>query len=166
MVGGARVFFPVWLSSNTTTSVNVQLQPTLKQVGDFPLGSVPVSLNETVQQYNVTYTMLATGMQLYQSAFPASVNFTFQTSTPRVAVTLHWGSLNRMSRVAIPFTNYASIQSVKITDYRGAENQTFNVQPPPNQNILFLTANVRRILDTGPDGGVPLANLTISGAQG
>ncbi len=166
IAGGAPVSFSLWLSSNTTTSVSVQLQPTLKQVGDFPLGSVPVSLNETVQQYNVTYTMLATGMQLYQSAFPASVNFTFQTSTPRVAVTLHWGSLNRMSRVAIPFTNYASIQSVKITDYRGAENQTFNVQAPPNQNIVFLTANVRDIFGTGPGGDVSLVNLTISGPQG
>jgi len=66
----------------------------------------------------------------------------------------------------MPFTNYASVQSVKITDYRGAENQTFNVQAPPNQNIVFFTANIRDIFGTGSSGDISLVNLTISGPQG
>jgi len=55
---------------------------------------------------------------------------------------------------------------VKITDYRGAENQTFNVQAPPNQNIVFFTANVRDIFGTGRGGDISLVNLTIIGPQG
>jgi KaiC/GvpD/RAD55 family RecA-like ATPase len=81
-------------------------------------------------------------------------------------VTLYWGSANRPSKVTIPFTNHASVAGVKITDYRGAENQTFNVQAPPNQNIVFLTANVRDIFGLGPGGDVTFVNLTISGPQG
>ena len=165
IAGGAPVSVSLWLSSNTTSLVQVQLQPTLKQVGDFSLVPRQVSLNSTVQQYNVTYTMQATGMQLYQS-FPASFNFTFQPTTSHTRVTLHWGSANRPSTVTIPFTNYASVEGVKITDYRGAENQTFNVQAPPNQNIVFLAANVRDIFGIGPGSDVSLVNFTISGPQG
>src|SRR5438309_10846824 len=66
----------------------------------------------------------------------------------------------------MPFTNYASVQSLQITDYRGAENQTFNVKAPPNQNIVVFTANIRDIFDTGSSGDISLVNLTISGLQG
>jgi len=172
IAGGAPVSFSLWLSSNTTSFVQVQLQPLLLQVGSFSLGANQVSLNETSRQYNFTYAMPATGMQLYQ-AFTASVNFTF-TSTSHTAVALHGGSVSKPSKVIIPFTNYASVQTVKITDYRGAENQTFNVQAPPNQNIVFLTADIRDIfgtgpstdIGTGPSGDISLVNFTISGPQG
>ena len=165
IAGGAPVSVSLWLSSNTTSDVQIQLLPTIKHVGDFSLGPRQISLNLTVQQYNVTYIMQAPGMQLYQS-FPASINFTFQSSTPHTRVNLFWGSVSRASKVTIPFTNHASVVGVKITDYRGAENQTFNVQAAPNQNIVFLTANVRDIFGLGPGGDVTFVNFTISSPQG
>ena len=168
ILGGGQVSFVLWLSSNTTSTLQIQLQPTFQQTGNVSLGSSQVLLNATARQYNVTYTMPSFGMNLHQG-YQASIQLAFLTTTPRARVIVYYESLMRPSRLVIPFANYASVQNLKITDYRGTENQTFNVQAPPNQNIVFFTANIRDIFGSGTvgtGGDIAFANLTISGPQG
>ena len=173
-VSGASIAGPVsffvWLASNITS--RVQLQATFQQAGYNTtltgVGSGQVSLSSVAKEYQLNYTIQSAtgGIQLY-AGIPAYISLAIQSLTPRPSdVTLFWGSSARVSKVVITFTNYASVQSLKITDYRGAENQTFNVQAPPNQNIVFFTANIRDIFGTGSGGDISLVNLTISGPQG
>jgi len=173
-VSGASIAGPVsfflWLASNVTSLV--QLQATFQQAGYNTtltgVGPGQISLSSTAKEYHLNYTIQSAtgGIPLY-AGIPSYISLAVQSSIPRSSdVILFWGSSAKVSRVVLPFTNYASVQSVKITDYRGAENQTFNVQAPPNQNIVFLTANIRDIFGTGSSGDVSLVNLTISGPQG
>ncbi len=151
----------LWLTSNSSSNARVQVVATYHQAGNFTLGTSPVlSLNSTIREYNVTYTTPTPGIQFY-AGIRASLTLSIQTVSSNGGAVVFSGP-GRYSSFVVAITNYASIQSVKVTDYRGAENQTFNIQAPPTQNIVFVTVDARDVFQND----ISAVNLTISGPSG
>jgi KaiC/GvpD/RAD55 family RecA-like ATPase len=103
--------------------------------------------------YNIIGTPLITG-----TSVAVSVNV---TSIPnKASITLYWGSINRPSFVALPFTGYITIplpDPVSITDLQSHTNN-FALNPGPGNNILQFRVHVRSALGFSDIGRV---NMTI-----
>ena len=168
--GGASLGGPasiiLSLSSDKNSSAVVQ---GLLQIDTLKAPAVirTLTVNSTVLEFSLNFTVsplpLVQGSTIYLSLSASSI------SPQSAQVFLHWGSTLASSRLVLPITNYASIDSVRITDAANNENRTFNVRAPAGFNLVNIVAKVRDVF--GPDitslgGDISAVNITITGPSG